>query len=126
MEIEITEQEENPLMERNEIKFEINHMGSSTPSRAKAVEMISEKLDESEDSIVLEKIVTLHGRQTAMGKARIYDSEDMKEELEPGYVSDRTLASKERVKGEEEESGEEEATEEESGEEESSDNDNEE
>ncbi len=96
MKINITEKKENPLTEREEIKFEVDHKDVPTPSRAEVRKELSSKLEVPEDLIVLEKIVTLNGHQTASGKARIYDSKERLEELEPKYLIKRTEISKEK------------------------------
>lgn len=102
MEIRIEEREENPLMEREEINFEVEHKNSSTPSRAKVMESLSETLEKTEDLIVIDKLVTLHGRHVASGSARIYDSEEKLVQLEPGFLTERTEESKEKMEEAEE------------------------
>lgn len=109
MEIKLKNRKENPLMEREEIKFEVEHQNSPTPSRAEVMEELASELDVSEDLILIDKLATLHGRHTASGMARIYESEERLKELEPEFLSDRT----EKSKGKSEESEAEEDTEEE-------------
>lgn len=96
MEVKITEKNENPLTEREEIKFEIEHKNAPTPSRAEVVEELSSELEVPEKLIVVEKIATPHGRYIASGKGRIYESEERLEELEPKHLTRRTETSKEK------------------------------
>ncbi len=103
MEVKIVEESENPLVERDEIKFEVEHRNSSTPSRAEVLKELSSKLGVSESLIVIDKLATLQGRQIASGIARVYDSEDRLEEFEPDYLVERTEVSKEKSKETEEE-----------------------
>ena len=117
MEIRIDEREENPLMEREEVQFQVEHKNSSTPSRAKVIESLATTLEKSEDLIIIDKIVTLHGRQVASGSARVYESEGKLKQLEPGFLTKRTEESREKVKEAEEEEAEEEEAEEETEEE---------
>lgn len=109
MEIKLTKREENPLMEREEIEFKVEHENSPTPSRVEILEELTSELDVSENLILIEKLATLHGQQTASGIARIYESEERLKELEPNFLSKRT----EKSKGESEEGEAEEETEEE-------------
>ncbi len=121
MDIELRNRKENPLMEREEIEFEVEHRNSPTPSRSEVMEELASELDVSEDLIIIEKLATLHGKQTASGIARIYEAEERLKELEPGFLSERTEKSKEKAKEaeepEEEETESEEETEEETEEE---------
>ncbi|KXB04969.1 hypothetical protein AKJ50_01865 [candidate division MSBL1 archaeon SCGC-AAA382A13] len=108
MKVNITKKIENPLMERTEIEFEVEHNNASTPSRAEVVEELSSKLDISEDLIIIEKITTPHGRQKATGNARTYKSQQQLRELESEYLIERTKISKEKTDEETEETKEEE------------------
>ncbi len=106
MEIKTIEETENPLMDRKEIRFEVEHKNSPTPSRAEVLNELASKLGISEDSVVIDKVATLHGRQTASGIARVYESEEVLERLESGHLVERTEASREAT-GELEEEAEE-------------------
>ncbi len=98
-------------MERKEIKFEVEHRDSPTPSRDEVLTELASELESSEDLIIIEKLATLHGRQTASGIARLYESEEKLKELEPEYLSKRTeksAAEKEETEEKEEEKEDEE------------------
>lgn len=110
MKVKITGKTENPLTEREEIKFEVDHKNAPTPSRAQVLEELSSELGEPEEKIVIEKLATPHGRQFAIGIARVYESKDSLKEFEPGYLTKRTENSKEKEA--EEEAPEEEESEE--------------
>lgn len=102
MEVSVVEKSENPGLERDEIKFEVEHRNSPTPSRAEVLEELSSVLGVSKELIVIEKLATLHGRQVASGTGRIYESEERLQEFEPGYLINRTKASGEKVEETEE------------------------
>lgn len=97
MEVKVIEKEENPLLEREKINFEVEHKNAPTPPRADVLKELSEEIGVSEDLIVIEKIATLHGRQVASGIARIYKTEKRLKELEPEYLTTRTETSKEKL-----------------------------
>lgn len=110
MKLEIIEKKQNPLLKRDGIKFRVEHHTAPTPSRPNILEKLSSELGVPENLIVIEKIKTPHGSQTALGTARVYETEDLLKELEPKYLIERSKVKKE--KSEEAEEKAEEGTEE--------------
>lgn len=96
MELKVTEKTENPLLERKKIKFDAEHSNAPTPSRPEVSKELSSALGVPEELIVIEKLATPHGRQTASGIARVYESEDRLEEFEPKHLIKRAEVSEER------------------------------
>lgn len=90
MEIKVTEKEENPLLNREEVNFEVDHKNEPTPPRTDVLEELSNELEIHKGLIVIEKIATPHGKQIASGIARIYGSRKDLEEYEPEYLLERT------------------------------------
>lgn len=110
MELKLKKKTENPLLEREEIRFEAEHPNAPTPSRSEVSEGLSSELGVDEELIVIEKLTTPHGLHVASGIARVYESKDRLEEYESDYLSRRTAASREKAaEGAPEEEGEEEA-----------------
>lgn len=95
MEIEITEKKENQLLNRTEIKFRVDHPGTPTPTRPEVKAQLAAKLGINEEVLVLEKIAGIYGRQSASGIARVYNSKDELEKLEPKYLLIRGLPKEE-------------------------------
>ena len=56
MELEITEQNENPLLNRQEIKVVIKHNESSTPRRNQVIKNISEQLKTNRELVIIDHL----------------------------------------------------------------------
>lgn len=105
MEARIIKKVNNPLLRRTEIYFEIDHPRGPTPRRMEARKLLADKLKVPEDLVLIEKLATPHGRHVAAGIARVYNSRERLEELEPKYLLERE-ARKEKTKKEGEEKSE--------------------
>lgn len=97
MKLKITEKKEKPLLEREEVRFEAEHENAPTPSRFEVLKELSSELGVSGNLIIIEKVATPHGRQTASGIARVYKSEESLKEFEPEYLIKRGEVSKEKL-----------------------------
>jgi small subunit ribosomal protein S24e len=91
MKVEIIERIENPLLQRTEIKFRVDHTGGPTPKRVDVCEQLAAQLGVPKELIVIEKLASMHGVQIASGIARTYSSREQLEELEPRYLLGRGL-----------------------------------
>lgn len=91
MKVEIIERVENPLLQRAEIKFKVDHAGGPTPKRLDVRAQLAAQLGIAEELIVIEKLASLYGKQASSGIARAYSSKDRLEELEPKYLLKRGL-----------------------------------
>ncbi len=91
MKVEIIQRTENPLLRRTEIKFKVDHTGGPTPPRKDVRAQLAAQLGVSEDLVIVEKMASLFGRQQASGIARVYDSRELLEKLEPRYLLKRNF-----------------------------------
>jgi small subunit ribosomal protein S24e len=91
MEVEIVERVENPLFDRIEIKFKVNHENEPTPKRSDVRARLASILNIAEELLVIEKLASTHGRQVASGIARAYRTRERLEELEPKYLLRRDM-----------------------------------
>lgn len=91
MKVEIVEKSENPLFQRVEIKFKVDHAGEPTPKRLDVRAQLAAQLGVAEELIVIEKLAGAYGRQEASGIARAYSSKERLEALEPKYMLARGL-----------------------------------
>lgn len=96
MELKIVEKDENPLLKRTEVRFEVDHAGAATPKRLDVRKQLAGELGVPEDTVVIEKFATMHGRQVASGIARAYDSRERLEELEPKHLLERGKPKEEK------------------------------
>ncbi|CQH61007.1 30S ribosomal protein S24e [Halobacterium hubeiense] len=88
MEIEILEQEDNPLLHRTEVKFEIEHE-DATPSRLSVRDSLAAKLDKDSEEVVVHELDTKFGMRKTVGRAKTYDSPEDAAEVEHEHMLDR-------------------------------------
>ena len=72
MELEITEQNDNPLLNRQEIKVVIKHSESSTPRRNQVIKNISEQLKTNRELVIIDHLKNAYGKTETHGYAKIY------------------------------------------------------
>ena len=97
MELKILEKRENPLLHRVEVKFEVSHPKSKTPSRDEVRNLLAANLNADIKRVILDKVETPYGSMVSVGSAKIYDSvEDaMKVEAEYKLVRNKLIEKKE-------------------------------
>lgn len=88
MEIEILDQEENPLLHRTEVSFEIVHE-DATPSRLSVRDSLAAKLDKDSDEVVVQSLDTKFGMRRTIGTAKVYESSDDAMDIEQEYMLER-------------------------------------
>jgi small subunit ribosomal protein S24e len=98
MKIEISEKVENPLLQRTEIKFKVDHSNGPTPKRLDVRAQLAGQLGVTEEVVIIDKIASMYGRQVASGIARVYSSRQVLEELEPKYLLQRGLPAEAKEK----------------------------
>ena len=91
MKVEIVKKSENPLFQRVEIKFKVDHAGGPTPKRLDVRAQVAAQLGVAEELVVIEKLAGAYGRQEASGIARAYSSKERLEALESKYILVRGL-----------------------------------
>ena len=109
MEIEIDSKKNNPLLNRTEVHFTIQHEGEKTPNREIIRSELAEKLDAKKENIIINDIQSSSGIQKSMGYAKIYSSVKKAEEMERKHILKRNKISgkKEKKEGEKAETAEE-------------------
>ena len=88
MEIDILEETENDLLNRKEVKFEIVHEESHTPSRDTVRAKLAAIMNADADKTIIKKISGEFGRNHSIGYANVYNSEEAVS-IEPKYVLKR-------------------------------------
>jgi ribosomal protein S24E len=73
MNIEITKQERNDLLERDELELAIDHTGDATPSENDVRNKLAAEQDLDPETIHVDHIYSDTGRGTATGVVQIYD-----------------------------------------------------
>lgn len=92
MDIEINEKKNNPLFNRTEVHFTINHEGEGTPNREIIRSEIADKLNVKKENIIINNITSSFGIQKSRGYAKIYTSPKKAETLERKYILKRNQA----------------------------------
>jgi len=94
--IEIIEEKKNPLIDRKEIKINIDHFGQGTPNRLNIKKKISAMQGADEKLTIIKKIKTHYGAANDTGIVYIYDNfEDLKY-FEPFHIQVRNLPKEKR------------------------------
>jgi small subunit ribosomal protein S24e len=102
MEIEIIEKKNNPLFNRTEVYFTINHEGEGTPNREIIRTEIADKLNVKKENIIINNIHSSFGVQISKGYAKIYTNPKKAESLEQKYILKRNKTGEKEKKKEEE------------------------
>ena len=82
MELEIIEQHDNPLLNRQEIKVVIKHNESSTPRRNQVIKNISEQLRSNRELGSIDYLKNSYGKTETHGYAKIYSDKESLSKIE--------------------------------------------
>jgi len=119
LEVEVIEETENPLLYRTEIKFVVRHEDGGTPTRAEVLKKLAAVLDVDKEVLLLDRMESEFGKRETVGYAKVYESVEKLEEIEPEHKVERHRRVLEQIEEEKkEEEGSEEEGEEGEGEEE--------
>ncbi|MFB6146883.1 MAG: 30S ribosomal protein S24e [Halobacteriaceae archaeon] len=88
MEIDIIEEEENPLLHRTDVTFRITHE-EETPSRLSVRDSLAATFDRDSEEVVIRSLDTRFGMRETIGEAKIYESPDAAVEIEADHMLDR-------------------------------------
>ena len=102
MEVEIDSKKNNPLLNRTEVHFSIQHEGEKTPNRELIRNELAEKLNAKKENIIINYIQSSTGIQKSIGYAKVYSSVKNAEEMERKYILKRNKISGKKEKKEEE------------------------
>ncbi len=91
MKVELVKKSDNPLFQRIEVEFRVDHSGAPTPKRLEVRAQLASLLGSSEELLVIDKMASSHGRQMAAGTARLYGTREQLDEMEPAYLLKRGL-----------------------------------
>lgn len=98
MHFEIVRDERNELLNRRELDFVLTYEGA-TPSRRDILGKLCALYNIDNDLAVLDSLKTIFGKQELVGVVRIYDTRQILEATEAGYLLKRGMPK--AVEGEE-------------------------
>ena len=88
MEIEIIDEDENPMLHRTDVRFQLTHE-EATPSRLSVRDSLAAKLNKDSSEVVVRKLDTKYGMRKTVGYAKVYDDEEHATEVEQGHALER-------------------------------------
>ena len=89
MKIEILEEKENKPLSRKEISFRVEHIGTTTPSRADVKSKIVAQFDANASAVVITNLDTQFGIGITNGSARIYSDPEQMKRIEHEFLIKR-------------------------------------
>ncbi|QCC50685.1 30S ribosomal protein S24e [Halapricum salinum] len=88
MEVDIIEQDENPMLHRTDVRFEVVH-DEATPSRLSVRDSLAAKLNKDSAEVVVHKLDTKFGMRKTVGYAKVYDSPEAALDVEQEHMLER-------------------------------------
>jgi small subunit ribosomal protein S24e len=88
MDIEIVDEDENPMLHRTDVRFEVTHE-EATPSRLSVRDSLAATLNKDADEVVIRKLDTKFGMRKTAGHAKVYDSPEYARDVEHDHMLDR-------------------------------------
>ena len=104
MDVEVSDKRFNPLLERDEVRFEVSHEGEPTPTLVDVRKVLRAKLNAKADLMVIDSIHSQFGTSVSGGEARVYKDEKALKRTEAKHIIKKNFGGKES-EGEEKEEG---------------------
>ncbi|MFW9882015.1 MAG: 30S ribosomal protein S24e, partial [Candidatus Thorarchaeota archaeon] len=95
--IEIVEEKKNPLIDRTELTFRIDHFGMGTPNRLEIKKKIAAMQGSNEKLTIIKNLETRFGASHTMGTAYIYEDPKGLIHYEPFHIKVRNLEKEKRT-----------------------------
>jgi small subunit ribosomal protein S24e len=93
MDIQIIEDKNNPLLNRREVVFKVNHE-SATPSRKSIVDRIAATMNSKEGLVIVDNLRTEFGKRETIGYAKIYETAERANQVERTHITERNTFTK--------------------------------
>ncbi|HII05822.1 MAG TPA: 30S ribosomal protein S24e [Methanotrichaceae archaeon] len=90
MEIKVIEEKENPILNRREVKFVVEHDGP-TPTRKSVIDKIAATMNSKVGLVMVDSLKSEFGKRETVGYAKIYETEERAKEVERSYVIARNV-----------------------------------
>lgn len=88
MDVEIIEEDENPMLHRTDVRFQLIH-DEATPSRLSVRDSLAAKLNKDSTEVVIRKLDTKYGMRKTVGYAKVYESAEHAKEVEHDHSLER-------------------------------------
>ena len=103
MDITIPEEDENPMLHRTDVRFELTHE-EATPERLSVRDSLAAMLNKDSKEVVVHDLDTKFGMRKTIGYAKVYESPEHAQDVEQDYMLERNkITAEEDADGEAEE-----------------------
>jgi small subunit ribosomal protein S24e len=99
VEIRILEERANPLLKRQEYRFEVDHATAATPTRDAVRSELAKLVKAPKDRVIVERMRARYGRATSRGEALVYESADAAKAISRSHILVRNGLKEKPVKG---------------------------
>ena len=102
MDVDIIDEEENPMLHRTDVRFQLTHE-EATPSRLSVRDSLAATMNKDADEVVVHELDTKYGMRKTIGYAKVYDSAEDAMDVEQEHMLDRNKITADADEGEAEE-----------------------
>ncbi|QPV61855.1 30S ribosomal protein S24e [Halosimplex litoreum] len=88
MDIDIIAEDENPMLHRTDVRFEMTH-DEATPSRLSVRDSLAAKLNKDAEEVVVHELDTKFGMRKTVGYAKVYDDAEYARDVEQDHMLER-------------------------------------
>ncbi|MFW6436630.1 MAG: 30S ribosomal protein S24e [Halococcoides sp.] len=88
MDIDIIAEDDNPMLHRTDVRFEMTH-DEATPSRLSVRDSLAAKLNKDAEEVVVRKLDTKFGMRKTVGAAKVYESPEHARDVEQDHMLER-------------------------------------
>lgn len=88
MEIRIINEDENPMLHRTDVRFEVTH-DDATPSRLSVRDSLAATLDKGSNEVLIHELDTKFGMRETIGYAKVYDDAEFAQDVEQEHMLER-------------------------------------
>jgi small subunit ribosomal protein S24e len=92
MDIDIIEEDENPMLHRTDVRFEMTH-DEATPSRLSVRDSLAAMLNKDSTEVVVHELDTKFGMRKTVGYAKVYDTPEDAQDVEQEHMLERNKIS---------------------------------
>jgi small subunit ribosomal protein S24e len=100
MDIDIIEEDENPMLHRTDVRFEMTHE-EATPSRLSVRDSLAAMLNKDAAEVVVHELDTKFGMRTTIGYAKVYETPEHAQDVEQDHMLERNKIGDEDAADEE-------------------------
>jgi small subunit ribosomal protein S24e len=98
MDVDIISEDENPMLHRTDVTFEIRHE-DATPSRLSVRDSLAAKLNKGSDEVVVRSLDTKFGMRKTVGQAKVYESAERAGDVEQEHMLERNKIEADEAEG---------------------------